>query len=68
MLASSAIAQETVKAGTIRVATFNCSLNRNKSGELLHDLQSGQNKQAREVATILRTARPDIVLLNEFES
>ena len=65
--ASSTSAQDAVKSQTIRVATFNCSLNRNKSGELLSDLQTGNNKQAREVAAILRTVRPDIVLLNEFD-
>lgn len=65
--ASSTSAQDAVKSQTIRVATFNCSLNRNKSGELLSDLQTGNNKQAREVAAILRAVRPDIVLLNEFD-
>ncbi len=64
---SPASAQEAAQAGVVRVATFNCSLNRNRSGELLSDLQSGNNKQAREVAAILRTVRPDIVLLNEFD-
>lgn len=62
-----AFASDAGKADTIRIATFNCSLNRNKSEELLSDLQSGNNKQAREVAAILRTVRPDIVLLNEFD-
>ncbi|HQZ68789.1 MAG TPA: endonuclease/exonuclease/phosphatase family protein [Planctomycetaceae bacterium] len=52
---------------SIRIATFNCSLNRNTSGELLVDLQSGTNLQARKVAKILRSVRPDIVLLNEFD-
>ena len=62
-----AIAQDAANGDTIRIATFNCSLNRDKSGDLLRDLQSGNNKQAREVAAILRTVRPDIVLLNEFD-
>jgi len=67
VIASPVIAQDAATAETIRVATFNCSLNRNKAGELLSDLQSGNNRQAREVAAILRTVRPDIVLLNEFD-
>lgn len=67
IIASPAIAQDAAKAETIRIATFNCSLNRNQAGELLRDLQSGSHQQAREVAAILRTVRPDIVLLNEFD-
>ena len=52
---------------TIRVATFNCSLNREMRGELLQGLKGGSNAQARKVATILRLVRPQIVLLNEFD-
>lgn len=50
-----------------RVATFNCSLNREQSGQLSRDLAGGSNLQARKVARILRKIRPDIVLLNEFD-
>lgn len=50
-----------------RVATFNCSLNREESGQLSRDLAGGSNVQARKVARILRKIRPDIVLLNEFD-
>ncbi len=60
-------AQEKNSEKTVRVATFNCSLNRNKAGELLSDLSGGTNKQAQKVARVLRTVRPDIVLLNEFD-
>ncbi len=52
---------------TVRIATFNCSLNRNTEGELLKDLSGGNDKQARKVARILRAVRPQIVLLNEFD-
>ncbi len=51
---------------TIRVATYNVSLNRNAEGELIHDLQRG-DAQAMKVARVLRTIQPDIVLLNEFD-
>jgi endonuclease/exonuclease/phosphatase family metal-dependent hydrolase len=51
----------------LRVATFNCSLNRDAEGQLIRDLKGGENLQARKVARILRTVRPDIVLLNEFD-
>jgi endonuclease/exonuclease/phosphatase family metal-dependent hydrolase len=51
---------------TVRVATFNVSLNRREAGELREDLSKG-SQQAGQVATILRTVRPDVVLLNEFD-
>jgi hypothetical protein len=60
-------AQQKDAEQTVRVATFNCSLNRNKPGELLSDLSGGSNKQAQKVARILRTVRPNILLLNEFD-
>ena len=60
-------AQQNDSQKTVRVATFNCNLNRDKAGELLKDLSGGTNKQAQEVARVLRTVRPDIVLLNEFD-
>ena len=51
---------------TLRIATFNVSLNRRTEGKLTTDLRTG-NTQAKKVAAILRTVRPDIVLLNEFD-
>ena len=62
-----AIVQEPTGSETIRIATFNCSLNRNKAGDLESDLRGGGNEQARQVARILRIVKPDIVLLNEFD-
>lgn len=64
---SRATAQQSQSEKTVRVATFNCSLNRNSQGELLDDLSGGTNSQAQKVARILRTVRPQIVLLNEFD-
>ncbi|MFM8477457.1 MAG: endonuclease/exonuclease/phosphatase family protein, partial [Planctomycetaceae bacterium] len=52
---------------SIRVATFNCSLNRDAAGKLEQDLSTDRDPQARRIARILRTVRPDIVLLNEFD-
>jgi hypothetical protein len=60
-------AQQIDSQKSVRIATFNCSLNRDKAGELLKDLSGGTNKQAQKVARVLRTVRPDIVLLNEFD-
>lgn len=56
-----------VQTGHVRIATFNCSLNRNADGELVRSLAGGMDPQARNVARVLRTVRPDIVLLNEFD-
>lgn len=50
-----------------RVATFNVSLYRNKSGELIEDLVGGSNDQAHKLAHIIQKVRPDILLLNEFD-
>ena len=58
---------EPVRAGMLRVATFNCSLNREAAGQLELDLKTDGNEQARKVARVLRRVRPDIVLLNEFD-
>ena len=51
----------------LRVATFNLSLNRNAPGQLVADLSTGTNAQAKVVAEIIQHANPDIVLLNEFD-
>ena len=51
---------------TLRVATYNTSLFRNRSGQLVDDLERG-NQQARHIAEVLQRVRPDIVLLNEFD-
>ncbi|MGZ8805388.1 MAG: endonuclease/exonuclease/phosphatase family protein [Microbacterium sp.] len=52
---------------TVRVATFNLSLNRAAAGQLVADLSTGSNAQARTVAEIIQRTSPDIVLLNEFD-
>ena len=51
----------------IRIATFNASLNRNEAGELIADLSTGDDAQARNVAEIIQRAAPDILLVNEFD-
>ncbi|MFC9919716.1 endonuclease/exonuclease/phosphatase family protein [Agromyces binzhouensis] len=55
------------RADTVRVATYNLSLNRNFEGQLVADLSTGTNAQAKTVAEIIQRANPDIVLLNEFD-
>jgi len=54
-------------SGLIRIATFNCSLNRASEGALRRDLASPDNAQARAVAEIIQRIRPDILLLQEFD-
>jgi endonuclease/exonuclease/phosphatase family metal-dependent hydrolase len=51
----------------IRIATFNCSLNRATQGELLRNLSNPDDPQARAVAEIMQRVRPDILLLQEFD-
>nr|WP_245900891.1 endonuclease/exonuclease/phosphatase family protein [Prauserella shujinwangii] len=51
----------------IRFATFNASLNRGAEGELLADLSTPDDPQAREVAEVIHRNRPDVLLLNEFD-
>lgn len=53
--------------GAVRFATFNASLNRNADGELLAHLSTPDNAQARKVAEVVQRARPDVLLLNEFD-
>lgn len=65
--AATVLAQTDTGSSTIRIATFNCSLNRNADGELIRDLKGGNDRQARKVARILRIVRPAILLLNEFD-
>jgi endonuclease/exonuclease/phosphatase family metal-dependent hydrolase len=57
-------AQESVP---VRCATFNCSLNRDEQGKLQSEVSDDSHPQIRNVARILRSVRPDIVLLNEVD-
>ena len=51
----------------LRVATYNLSLNRGAAGQLVTDLSTPDNEQAKTVAEVIQRAAPDIVLLNEFD-
>ncbi|GAA4423240.1 endonuclease/exonuclease/phosphatase family protein [Georgenia halophila] len=50
----------------LRVSTYNVSLNRPSEGQLVADLEAG-DEQAAAIAQVLQTTRPDVVLLNEFD-
>ena len=52
---------------TVRFATYNASLNRAAAGQLVSDLSTPDNTQARNIAEVLQRVRPDVVLLNEFD-
>ncbi|HUP33307.1 MAG TPA: endonuclease/exonuclease/phosphatase family protein [Gaiellaceae bacterium] len=50
-----------------RFATFNASLNRFSAGQLIADLSTPTNAQARNAAETIQRVRPDVVLINEFD-
>jgi endonuclease/exonuclease/phosphatase family metal-dependent hydrolase len=52
---------------TIRVATYNTSLFRDTDGQLIADLEKGDNEQARKIAEVIQRVRPDILFVNEFD-
>ena len=54
-------------AGAVRFATFNASLNREAQGQLVRDLTTPDNAQARNVAEIVQRNSPDVLLVNEFD-
>lgn len=51
---------------SLRVATFNVSLYRDASGELIGELRDG-SEQGNTVAEIIQIVAPDILVLNEFD-
>jgi Endonuclease/Exonuclease/phosphatase family len=55
------------RPGAVRFATFNASLNRATDGQLVRDLSTRDNTQARTIAEIIQRVRPDVLLINEFD-
>jgi 3-phytase len=55
------------KSRDTRFATFNASLNRSAAGQLITDLSTPANQQAKNVAETIQRVRPDVVLINEFD-
>ncbi|MEU4604157.1 endonuclease/exonuclease/phosphatase family protein [Kribbella sp. NPDC023972] len=51
----------------VRFATYNASLNRAAAGQLVVDLSTGSNAQAKAVAEVIQRTRPDVLLINEFD-
>jgi len=60
------LSRQSSKAG-VRFSTFNASLNRNNAGQLIGDLSTPSNQQARNAAETIQHIRPDVVLINEFD-
>lgn len=51
----------------VRFATFNTALERPEEGMLAEELASPDSEQARNIAEIIQHARPDVLLVNEFD-
>ena len=60
------MADADVDAAPLRLATYNTSLYTDQAGGLIDKLQAG-SEQAANIAAVLQTTRPDIVLINEFD-
>lgn len=62
-----AVGGQTTPPATIRIATYNASLYGKRAGEIRERLADGDDSQAKRVATIIQTIRPDILLINEID-
>ncbi len=55
------------KPESVRFATFNSALSRDAPGELLEALSTPNDEQAKAVSAVIQAARPDVLLLQEFD-
>ena len=62
-----ALASGVAGAQAVRFATFNASLNRSFEGQLIADLSTPDNAQAKTIAEIVQRTRPAILRINEFD-
>jgi hypothetical protein len=72
VLALAPVAAADRSKNEIRFATFNASLNRGSSGQLVDHLSHPEvddvfRRQARNVAEVVQHVRPDVLLINEFD-
>ncbi|TWT80659.1 Endonuclease/Exonuclease/phosphatase family protein [Planctomycetes bacterium CA13] len=51
----------------VRFATYNLSLYGKQAGEVASRLSDGNDRQAKNLASVIQTVRPDIILLNEID-
>lgn len=66
LLAISSILPEVAQASSFRIATFNASLSPGSQNQLIEDLSTPNNTQARQIAEVIQRINPDILLINEF--
>jgi hypothetical protein len=52
---------------TLKVATYNASLFGKTAGAVANRLQGGKDRQARSIASIIQTVRPDLLIINEVD-
>ncbi len=52
---------------SIRIATYNVSLYGKAAGKVADRIKSGSDNQAKSIAAIVQTVRPDVLLLNEID-
>ena len=55
------------RAEPVRFATFNAALSRESPGELLAAMRTRDDEQAKAVAAVIQAARPDVLVLQEFD-
>jgi hypothetical protein len=68
LIAPAALAgSHTGKPTPVRFATFNASLNRFNAGDLAAELSAPGSPQPDTIAEIIQWARPDVLLINEFD-
>ena len=65
-LPTSGDAQE-AESTSVRFATFNTSLYRREHGQLMAELKEDGHKRPAQIAEIIQTTRPDVILINEFD-
>ncbi len=59
--------RDAVAQVSLRIATYNASLYGKSAGEISRRLADGKDRQAEQIATIIQTVRPDVLLLNEVD-
>lgn len=62
-----AVSPKPAPSGSVRIATFNASLNRDAYGALIEEAASGDSAQMKAAAEIIQRVRPDILLINEID-
>lgn len=55
------------KEATLRIASYNASLNRSNEGDLASDLAVTTTEQIKQVAQIIQHVKADVILINEFD-